>query len=210
MSEQEGSEVAPISLIRQIQSGELSAKGISSEARRACVEHLNADGHSAAAIAEMFRVSVRTIRRDIAEIREERSVQKDPKLVERVVGDLFHEAECTIVRLRRTARDRECPHATQVEAERACWEVKRQLVETLQRLGFLPSAIQQLQADVTHRIDHETHAQELAELESIATSAGLSSDEEVKARLVALHQAVPSLALPVATTITPTAGSGGG
>ncbi len=199
-------EVSPISLIRRLQSGELAASSVASEARRACVEHLHGDGHSAAAIAEMFKVSLRTIRRDLAEIREERAVTQDPKLVERVVGDLFHEAETAIARLRRTARDRECPHATQVEAEKACWEVKRQLVETLQRLGFLPSAIQQLQADITHRLDHETHMRELTELESITAEAGLGGDGAVKAQLARLHVETPPLALPTALTRQDAAG----
>jgi hypothetical protein len=64
---------------------------------------------------------------------------------------LLTHAEQSMQRLRRIARERDCDPAVRVEAERSAWTVMRELVEVLQRLGFLPTAPQQFEASVLHR-----------------------------------------------------------
>ncbi len=52
---------SPITLLRELQSGSLSATALSKEARLACVEHLTLEGYSVGEIAEVLRASTRTI-----------------------------------------------------------------------------------------------------------------------------------------------------
>jgi transposase len=101
---QEGQpECSPIAVIRDLQSGKLSPNALSSEARCACVEHLRGEGYAVAEIAEIFKVSTRTIRRDILQIRQAHAVQQDPALLSQAVGQLMQHAELAISRLKAIA-----------------------------------------------------------------------------------------------------------
>lgn len=185
-SEDSAPETSPISIIRDIQNGTLAAQSLSSKSRRACIEHLRAEGYGASEISEIFKVSVRTVRRDLAQIREDHAVTTEPKFVARTVGALVHESEISIARLRRVARDRECPHATKVEAERLAWVVTRETVETLQSLGYLPTAAQQIQADLTHRIEGDQLQQDFHEVEAVLREVGLPIDSPAARQLQSL------------------------
>ena len=156
---------SPITLLRDIQKGDLLAMTLSVEARRACVEHMHLEGYSVGEVAEILKVSSRTIRRDLAEIRASNAVERNPALVGQMVGHLFGQAEQTVSRLRRIGRDRECPHAARVEAERFSWTVIKELIETLQGLGYLPTSAKEVHADVTHRnVDALSHEELHAEI----------------------------------------------
>lgn len=169
-----------ITLIREIQSGGLAGRNLSSEDRRRCVEHLIAEGYSTVETAEILGVAERTIARDRAAIRAANAVDVDPDLAPQVVGQLFRHAEQSNARLRRLSRERDCPAAVRVDAERVNWLILSDLVRTLQRLGWLPTAAQQIRADLTHRTDDclpvdqlEHLLEEAARVESIARAAGL-------------------------------------
>lgn len=181
---------SPIALIRDLQSGTLTSRSLSVESRRACVEHLAAEGWTIAEIAEVIKTSHRTIHRDIAAIRAANAIEPDEQFAPRIVGQLIKHAEQTMQRLRRITRERDCDPAVRVDAERTSWNVMRDLTEVLQRLGFLPTAPQQLEASILHR-----HAEppSVAELEAQARSlqdtllqAGAGDDETLK-QLAALQ-----------------------
>lgn len=143
---------SPISMIKGIRSGSLSASALAPEERRACVEHLVIEGYSTAEVAEALGVSDRTITRDRVAIRENNSVKADPKLVEATVGHLLGQREASVVRLRRISRDGACPHAEQIAAECAAWRVEKETIELLQRLGYLPMAAAEVRADLVHHV----------------------------------------------------------
>jgi len=169
---------SPIALLRELQSGSLSPAMLTPESRRACVEHLTSDGYSAGEASEVLKVSMRTVYRDLAQIREANAIRRDPGLVDQFVGELVQQARQSISRLRRITRERDCPHPTRVEAERNAWTVAREMTETLQRLGFLPTAAQEIRADLTHRVEgppsfDELHAQ-IETLEVVLQQAGRS------------------------------------
>ncbi len=152
---------SPITLIRELQSGTLSPTALTHETRRACVEHLTAEGYSVAEVAEFLKVSTRTVSRDLALIREVNAIEQDPALGGQFVGELMAQARQSIARLRRITRERDCPHATRVEAERSAWTIIRELGEILQRLGYLPTAAQEIHADLTHRLEAPPSLEEL-------------------------------------------------
>ncbi len=129
------------------------------------------EGYSVAEIAGVLRTSDRTIARDRARVREENAVEAAPDLLPRMVGRLIAEADATIGRLRRIGRDRESPAVARVEAERGAWSAARELVQSLQRLGYLPTAVVEVRADLTHRLEEvpevEALREEIERLESI-------------------------------------------
>jgi hypothetical protein len=146
---------SPITLIRELQSGALSPTVLTHETRRACVEHLTAEGYSVAEVAEFLKVSTRTVSRDLALIREVNAIEQDPALVGQFVGELMVQGRQSIARLRRITRERDCPPATRVEAERSAWTIIRELGEILQRLSC-PTAAQGSTRDLTHRLEAPT------------------------------------------------------
>jgi hypothetical protein len=114
-----------------------------------------------------------------------------------MVGRLFTEAEATVSRLRRVSRDKRTPAAVKVQAEQASWQVSRDMVRSLQSLGYLPMATAKISADLTHRIgdesgstqlnapEYEELAEEIERLRGIASASGGSGDGGPEANLLA-------------------------
>lgn len=110
------------------------------------------DGYSTADMAQILKVSDRSIERDKKAIREASAIAADPQLVEQMVGRLVLEADLSVQRIRKAVRERDTPHAVKVDAEYRCFQIVNDLAMSLQRLGYLPTATARLQADITHSI----------------------------------------------------------
>jgi hypothetical protein len=162
-------------MIRALQAGELAGTNLGVGDRRRCVEHLSAEGYVVPEIAEILKLSERTIARDREAIRAANSVARDPKLLGEMVGYLLRQAESSIARMKRLGRDRETPPEVRLNAERGCWTIAREAAQTLQSLGYLPTAQQAIAAELTHRFevqpDYAGMAQELERLEGILRSS---------------------------------------
>jgi hypothetical protein len=104
------------------------------------VEHVHSQGLTIPEIASMLHVSDRTIRRDLDAIRAANILHADPKLPNLLGGEVLSEARHSIARIRRTTREKDCPHASRIEGERAIIAIYGDMVLILQRLGLLPSA----------------------------------------------------------------------
>ena len=141
-----------LSLLQKIQAGVTDPKGIRPAERRMIISYLMADGYSTADMAQILKVSDRSIERDKKAIRETNALAADPELVEQMVGRLVCEAELSVQRIRKTARDKGTPQAVKVDAEHRCYQIVSDMVASLQRLGYLPTATPRLQADFTHTI----------------------------------------------------------
>ena len=129
-----------LSLIRRLRDGTLTPGSLDSENRRRCVEHLTGEGYSLTEIGEILSVSERTIARDRKAIRRANALTPDPQLADEMVGHLVREAEVSVSRIRRITREKSTPSSARIDGERACWTIAKDLVETLQRLGYLPTA----------------------------------------------------------------------
>lgn len=142
--------------------------------RQSLVALLAADGLSGPEIAQILHVSDRTVERDRRDIRDRHALPRDPKLVEQMAGRLLAEAELSIQRIRRTARERDVDPGVKIDAEHRCFQIVDSAVERLQKLGYLPTAATRVQADLTH------HAAELP------------SSDELEGQLAGLRELVSS------------------
>lgn len=142
-----------LSLLQKIQSGAVDPKCIRPAERRLIVSYLMADGYCTADMAQILKVSDRSIERDKKAIRETNALAADPGLVEQMVGRLVCEADLSIQRIRKAAHDKDVPQAVKVDAEYRCYQIASDMVSSLQRLGYLPTATARLKADITHSID---------------------------------------------------------
>jgi hypothetical protein len=141
-----------VTLIQGLQSGSIDAKSISIPDRRQLVAVLLADGYTTVDIAQIMKVSDRSIERDKLAIRQSNAVSRDPKLIPQMVGRLVSEAELSVERIRKATRDKGVPAAVKVDAEHRCYQVVSDLIQSMQRLGYLPTAAQKVEADLVHHV----------------------------------------------------------
>jgi hypothetical protein len=130
----------------------MDPKAISTAERRQLVAFLTGDGYSTAEAAQILQVTDRTIERDKKTIRESNAIARDPKLVGQMVGRLVGEAELSVQRIRKAVRDKKASPAIKVDAEHRCYQIFSDLIQSLQRVGYLPTAAQKVEADLTHHV----------------------------------------------------------
>ena len=141
-----------LSLLQKVQAGTVAPKCIRPAERHLIVSYLMADGYSTADMAQILKVSDRSIERDKKAIRETNALAASPELVEQMVGRLVCEAELSVQRIRKAARDKNTPQAVKVDAEHRCYQIRSDLTASMRHLGYLPTATSKLQADFTHNI----------------------------------------------------------
>jgi hypothetical protein len=150
--QQQESQRGVLEIIREIKSGMLNPRNLGQDERRLCVAHFRSEGLSVPEIAQIIRVSDKTIQRDRRAISESNAIKPDPKFAAQYAGHLAAEAEACATRIRRVTRDKKAPHSVKVDGERACFEIFDRLGQRLQSMGFLPQATQRVEADLTHNL----------------------------------------------------------
>jgi hypothetical protein len=174
-----------IDLLQQLKAGTLAGAELTIASRRRIVSYLIGDGVPTPEIAQILKVTERTIDRDKRAIRETNAIEKDPKLVAQMVGRLCAEAELTIQRIRRTTREKEVDPAVRVDGEHRCYLVFADMVGRLQRLGYLPTAAQKVEADLTHHVEEIPTSDDLSrEIDRIRRIGG----EDTQVAIVKLEQ----------------------
>ncbi len=173
-----------LSIIRGLQNGTVSPKSLSIYDRRAGVEHLTGEGYSIVEIAEILKVSERTIARDRKAIQEANAIERDPAHADQFVGRLEREVDLAISHIRRVAREKKTPASVKVDAEHRCYQVFSDLVQSLQRLGYLPTAAHEIRADLTHHVDEPpSFEQMLTEIGQLEFVVEKEDDGNVHRRL---------------------------
>jgi DNA-binding CsgD family transcriptional regulator len=198
-----------LSLIRDLQAGRVAGSSLSTSDRRRVVEQLALEGYSVAEIAEILKVSERTIARDRAAVRATHALSPSPELVRESAGMLVRQAEAGIGRLRKLGRDRDVPAAVKVQAEMAAWAISKDVVSKLQSLGYLPTAATRIEATLDARVETDSAPsygdlqQELDRLERIlGADASASAEFQELVRLrdtvarLSVGQQLRTLALP--------------
>jgi transposase-like protein len=177
-----------LSLIQQINSGEVDPKELSPEIRQQIVEVLTLEGYSVPQIAQIVQVSEKTVRRDINAIKERNGLNPSVELTRRLVGDLVMKAEAHRSYLMRMARSREGSMAERSLTEFYAWKVQEALIQRLQLLGYLPLVPHHVSANIYHHDgnkDAVTFAdlkKELLSMEGMADKEGIL-DETMKEKI---------------------------
>jgi len=141
-----------LEVLNDVKSGAVTPRSLHARDRKRCVEYLLGEGVSVPEIAQLFKRTERTIRRDIDSIRAANALVVDEEFAPRMAGELVNEVRASIARIRRTTRDKDCPHTVRIDGERAVVEAMDRLLARLQLLGYLPTATQRFQGDLTHRL----------------------------------------------------------
>jgi transposase len=130
-------ESSTLALLQRVRAGEIDAASLAPAERQRLVEHLKLEGVTVTQVAEIMRVSERTIARDLKEVRARRAESLDELDTKQVIGTMMAQAEAHRSRLMRIAREPGAGAMAQVQAERGAWEITRDVVDTLFKTGFL-------------------------------------------------------------------------
>lgn len=139
-----------IDLLQKIKAGHTGPTKIRVVDRRLVVEMLMTDGATVPEIAKIMDVSERTVKRDRQGIRAANAIDRDPNLVGQMVGRLSTEVDTATQRIRRAIRDPRATPAVKVDGEHRCYQILSDYFRHLQRIGFVPTAVQEIRGDLTH------------------------------------------------------------
>lgn len=191
--------------LKQIQAGQLDPTTLDKDQRCAVVVVLMEDGYSTAQIATILQVSERTIERDRRAWREDIALAADPKLVGQMVGRLYHTAELSEQRIRRTTSDKDTPAGVRVDGEHRCYQIWSDVVQRMQSLGHLPTAAQRLQSEHVLHVDGPPALgqldEETARLMDIMRAHGVAEDDPRYVETTLLQQEIACV--KIAGRLTP-------
>jgi transposase len=170
-------------LLQRIKSGEIDGKSLDQTARRTIAVYLLSEGYSVQETAEILKVSDRTIERDKKAFRQANAIERDPSLVKEMAGRLITEAELCVHRIRKFARDKDAAPGVKIEAEHRCYQIIADEIQRLQGLGYLPTAAQKIEADLTHYAgqvpDLATLRSQVDQLKEIASTTSPESRKQL-------------------------------
>lgn len=177
-----------LTLIKRIKENRLDPCLLSAEDRRRCVEVLRGEGYSVPEIGQILKRAERTIHRDLAALRAANALQVHPQFPLQMAGEMLRQAECSIGRLRRIAREPSASAMERLTAESSAWRVFADLIGKLQSLGYLPRVPTGVVAQVVDQAGgdpiatYDQLAQRLKELDQVDREIGLQDAEHTAQR----------------------------
>lgn len=178
-----------LTLIKQIKENKLDPRLLSAEDRCRCVDVLGCEGYSAAEMAQILKVGERTIFRDRTELRAAHALRVDSQFAPKMAGELIRQAECSIARLRRIAREAGASAMERCMAENFAFKTYVEMLGKLQSMGYLPrvpnSVVAQVvgaSGDVFRALDQS--AQRLKVLDLVDREIGQEDPEQLQQRRV--------------------------
>lgn len=124
-------------ILQQLYDGRLMGERVSPETRRRCVAYMVAQGFTNAEMAELLRVSERTVQRDRMALRREMALAPDRRLGDELLGEFQQIVLSSVARLLRLVREGGRIEYARVRAEEAMVRIYRQLIDTAYRLRYL-------------------------------------------------------------------------
>jgi len=182
--------LSPISLTRQLHDGEISAANLTKESRITCVEYLTSEGYSSAQVAEILKVSTRTIYRDKKCVRDRNAVACSPDFTAKQVGQLMFTANQAVGNLTRLIKEKDCPSNVRVDAIYKTWTIIKELSQMLQSIGYMPNATLNIRADINHHLCEPPSFEQLKsgiELLESAVEQGSVCDEQIVQQIAELR-----------------------
>ena len=127
-------------LIHRIRIGTLDPKLLNKEDRQLCVEALLLESASPSWMAQFLKVTDRTIRRDMEEIRARNALSPDPALARQLIGEFVLFARIHRGNLMKLARNSSASVGERGQVEYYAYMILSDMVAKLQSLGYLPKS----------------------------------------------------------------------
>jgi len=167
-----------LTLLQQIQSGAVDPRDIDKSLRQQIVGVLLMEGTPISQIAVILKVSDKTIRRDVADIKDRNELSPSLGLAKKLVGNLVTRAEVHCSYLMRLARNQGASVNERALSEFYAWKVIKEMTEKLQTLGYLPLVPHKISADIYHH--EEEDVKTLGELkEELSAILGIAEKDGI-------------------------------
>ena len=182
-------------MLGQIKAGQIDPKAMTSINRQLCVEALILEGYQNASVAQVLKISDRTVRRDIQEIKRKNALEPSVDLAKQMIGQFFQKAMNHHAYLTRLARSQKATVAEKTLAETVAWKVLKECLEKFQTLGYVPLKPQEVYGHFFHQSEPDTlevinaMKKQLIELEEQSKEMGIF-DEEISKSIVLLKEEV--------------------
>ncbi len=186
-------ELSTFEMLKRIQAGSLNPRTLTEEQRQECVELLRLEGQTHAAIAELLKWNIKTIKRDWNEIRSRNAKKPTPEFALRHIAELIEQSGSKHDHLTRMARGDDGTVQERSQAEYYAFKVLSETTQLLQTMGYLPSKATKFMGDVYHHHDDDRDPKEMRaeidRIEKIMSEEGIQ-DPAMQARLEALRKKV--------------------
>jgi hypothetical protein len=196
-------ETPVLQIIAQIRDGTLDPKNIPQEIRQDCVEHLcYVEGQPTAVIAQLLKVSDKTIRRDKDDIREKNAKKLSPEDRLKLLNEFMQKWTASQENLQRLSRSQTGSIQEKSQAGYFAMKAIREQIEILQSLGIFYGKPEQSEVTIRAQEEEANPAklkEELARLEKITNDKNINDPEITKLvedvkRNIALAEAKEGLA----------------
>lgn len=141
------------SLIQRIKDGEISADILTKEERQSCVDTLLREGMTVPAMAQFFKRSEKTIKRDVDHAIKRNADTLDADSRRNLASEMLMYGRIHRDHLMKLARSKEASVSERAQAELFAAKVFIDVITKLQTLGFLPTAPQGIVGDIYHHVD---------------------------------------------------------
>ena len=153
-----------LTIIQRLKDKTLNPEALTKTERQQCVEALLFEGYSPSQIAQLVDRNEKTIKRDLADIRQRNALTPSLDLARQLIGNFLIKVEAHQTRLMRLARGNDGSVGERAQAEYSAWRVLKESMELLQTLGFLPSKPQEITGDFTHHLNLENGEHSLEQI----------------------------------------------
>lgn len=181
-------EVSIFELLKRIKNGVFDPRLLTVEQRQECVEVLRLEGQTHAAIAELLKWNMKTIKRDWIAIQNKNATKPSPELALRMIAEMIEKSSSKHDYLTRLARSQSGSLQEKSQAEYYAWKVLQETVQLLQSMGYLPNLSAKFVGEIYHHhdgqqdIDLEEMKKEIQRIETIITDEG-RDDPALKEKL---------------------------
>jgi len=199
-------EIPILNLIQQIKDKLLDPRTLDKESRQSCVEVLIGEGYNEPAIAKILERNERTIKRDLIEIRKRNALTPDLNLAKELIGELIQKARLHHGQLLRIGRTERASAGEKIAAEISGWRVFREMIQTLQTLGYLPLKEQAVTGEFFYHFSDDGQEMSLEELKQLVSHIEQSAreagtfDAQTEARLKDLKAKIERFEVSVEAT----------
>jgi hypothetical protein len=173
-------------MIHRIKIGTLDPRILKKEERQMCVEALIFESASPSWICQFLKVSDRTVRRDLEEIRSRHALSPDSKLAREIIGEFVIWGRIHRGNLMKLARNASASVSERAQAELYAFNIMSDTISKLQSLGYLPKSADALV--VMEKKDTPTNEKVTTICEELDEMTRLVDSPEEMTKLISLKE----------------------
>jgi hypothetical protein len=138
------------SILSEIKEGKLDPSVLSKDIRQLCIETLLLDGQPPSSLAQLFKVSDKTIHRDADEIRKKNALLPTVNFAKEMIGEFWQKVRVHEAHLMRLSRAKDSSIGEKAQAEFLAFRVMKEAIQIFQTLGYAPCKPTEFVAELFH------------------------------------------------------------